>query len=120
LLQADRTPFGALLETFVLSELLKLASWSGGQLEFFHFRDRYDNEVDIVIEDQNGQLVGIEVEAAATVRGEDFSGIRKLVEVCGKRFALGLVLYDHDTVTPFGDRMFAAPISTLWGRTKAK
>jgi len=54
-LQANRTPFGSLLETFVLSELLKLASWSGEQFEFFHFRDRYDNEVDIVIEDQDGQ-----------------------------------------------------------------
>jgi predicted AAA+ superfamily ATPase len=58
-LHANRTPFGSLLETFVLSELLKLASWSGGRFEFFHFRDRYDNEVDIVIEDQDGQVVGI-------------------------------------------------------------
>jgi hypothetical protein len=27
---------------------------------------------------------------------------------------LGLVLYDHDKVVPFGERLFAAPISTLW------
>ena len=119
-LQANRTQFGPLLETFVLGELLKLASWSGERFEFFHFRDRYDNEVDIVIEDQDGQLIGIEVKASATVRSEDFAGIRKLAEVCGTRFALGLVLYDHDTVTPFGERMFAAPISTLWGTTQAR
>ena len=119
-LQANRTPFGSLLETFVLSELLKLSSWSGERFEFFHFRDRYDNEVDIVIEDQDAQVVGIEVKAAATVRGDDFSGLRKLAEACGKRFALGLVLCDHDTVTPFGERMFAAPISTLWGAAKAQ
>jgi predicted AAA+ superfamily ATPase len=118
-LQANRTPFGSLLETFVLSELLRLASWGGERLEFFHFRDRYDNEVDIVIEDQDGQVVGIEVKAAATVRGDDFSGLRKLAEASGKRFALGLLLYDHDTVTPFGERMFAAPISTLWGTESA-
>ncbi len=114
-LQVNRTPLGSLLESFVLSELLKLASWSDERFEFLHFRDRYGNEVDIVIEDQDGQVVGIEVKAAATVRGDDFSGLRKLREACGKRFALGLVLYDHDTVTPFGERMFAAPISTLWG-----
>jgi uncharacterized protein len=118
-LQTDRTPFGALLETFVLGELLKLASWNTERFEFFHFRDRHDNEVDIVIENQDGQLVGIEVKASATVRSTDFSGLRKLAEVCGRRFALGLVLYDHDTVTPFGERLFAAPISTLWGKAKA-
>ena len=66
------------------------------------------------MEDQRGHVVGIEVKAAATVTGGDFSALRKLAEACGKRFTLGLVLYDHDTLVPFGDRMFAAPISTLW------
>jgi hypothetical protein len=119
-LQSDRTPFGSLLETFVLSELLKLASWSAERYEFFHFRDRYDNEVDIVIENQDGQVVGIEVKASATIRGDDFAGLRKLAEASGKRFAMGLVLYDHDTVVPFGQRMFAAPISMLWGAVNSQ
>ena len=107
-------PFGAILETFILSELLKLASWHDERLEFFHFRDRDDYEVDIVTEDSRGHVVGIEVKAAATVTATDFSGLRKLAEACGKRFILGLVLYDHDTTVPFGERLFALPISTLW------
>jgi hypothetical protein len=107
-------PFGAILETFILAELLKLASWHDERLEFFHFRDRDDYEVDIVIEDPHGHVVGIEVKAAATVAATDFSGLRKLEEACGKRFILGLVLYDHDTTVPFGERLFALPISTLW------
>lgn len=114
-LQTDRIPFGALLETFVLSELLKLASWSSQPYEFFHFRDRYDNEVDIVIENADGRLIGIEVKAAATVQGDDFSGLRRFAQASGRKFALGLVLCNHDTVTPFGENMFAAPISSLWG-----
>lgn len=114
-LQADRTVFGSLLETFVLAELLKLATWNGARFEFHHFRDRYDNEVDVVIEDQDGHVVGIEVKSSATVSSVDFSGLRKLADACGKRFTLGLVLYDHDTLVPFGERLFAAPISTLWG-----
>jgi predicted AAA+ superfamily ATPase len=113
-LAADRMALGALLETFVLAELLKLVSWSGDDLEFFHFRDRDGNEVDIVLENSRGQVVGIEVKAAATVSRADFSGLHKLADACGERFTLGLVLYDHDTVVPFGERMFAAPISTLW------
>lgn len=107
-LGSDRTAFGALLETFVLGELLKLASWNIEPLGFFHFRDRYRNEVDIVIEDSRGRLVGIEVKAAATVTTSDFSGLGKLAEACGKRFAMGMVLYDHDTVVPFGERLLVA------------
>jgi hypothetical protein len=117
-LASDRMSFGALLETFILAELLKLASWHDERLEFFHFRDRYDYEVDILLEDPRARVIGIEVKAAATVTAADFSGSRKLAEACGKRFLLGLVLYDHDTTVPFGERLFASPISTLWKSRK--
>ncbi len=61
-----------------------------------------------------GRLVGIEVKASATVKGDDFTGLRKLAEACGKKFIMGLVLYDHDTVVPSGKHLFAMPISALW------
>lgn len=59
-------------------------------------------------------MVGIEVKASATVTTRDFAGIRRLSEDCGDRFVLGLVLHDHEQVVPFGERLFAAPISALW------
>lgn len=111
---ADRTAFGALLETFVLAEVLKLASWAGEPFEFFHFRDKEQNEVDVVIENAEGRLVGLEVKAAATVTAADFGGLRKLAAAAGKRFAAGYVLYDHDTIVPFGEKLFAVPLSALW------
>jgi predicted AAA+ superfamily ATPase len=114
-LRADRTQFGPLLETFVLSELFKLASWSDNRFQFFHFRDKDKNEVDIVMEDLQGRVVGIEVKAAATATAKDFSGLEKLKRACGKKFVLGLVLYDHDQLLSFGEQMYAAPISALWG-----
>ena len=113
-LRRDRLPFGAILETFVLAELLKMASWADERLEFSCFRDKERNEVDIVIENQRGHVVGIEVKAAATVSRGDFHGMRRLAEACGDRFVLGLVLYDHSQVVPFGDRMLAVPLSALW------
>lgn len=116
-LKSDRTAFGALLESFVFGELQKLANWSAGNYELFHFRDKERNEVDVVMEDDDGRVVGIEIKAAASVTQQDFRGLRKLAESCGKRFALGLVLYDHDVVVPFGERLVAAPISSLWGRS---
>ncbi len=90
------------------------APWHDEPIEFFHFRDRYDYEVDIVIEDSRGHVVGIEAKAAATVTGTDFFGMRKLTDACGKRFIMGLVPYDHDTVVPFGEKLLAVPVSTLW------
>ena len=54
------------------------------------------------------------MKASATVSARDFSGLRRLAAACGCRFALGLVLYDHDRAVPFDDRMAAVPVSTLW------
>ena len=110
----ERVLFGPLLESFVFGELLKNASWSEERYVFSHFRDKQLNEVDFVIEDRRGRIVGIEVKASATVTKKDFSGLHKLISACGQKFVLGLVLYDGDQLVPFGDRMLAAPISTLW------
>ena len=113
-LRLDRTPFGPLLETFVLGELFKLASWADDRYTFSHFRDKDRNKVDIVIEDGLGRVVGIEVKASATVSQGDFAGLSRLATATRDSFALGLVLYDHENTVPFGERMVAAPLSTLW------
>ena len=113
-LQRDRTRFGALLESFVVSELLKLASWSDRRFSFSHYRTKDQDEVDVVIEDRRGRIIGIEVKASATVKSDDFKGLRQLQEAVGDRFIRGLVLHDHDRVTPFGEKLHAAPLSILW------
>jgi len=114
-LAADRTAFGAVLETFVFSEVLKLTGWSEDRFFLSHFRDKEQNEVDIVLENRAGQIVGLEIKAGATVRNEDFSGLRKLADAAGPRFAFGAVLNDHEQITTFGERLAAVPISSLWG-----
>ena len=114
-LARDKTAFGPILETFVFSELRKIASWSTQRCSFSHFRDKDRNEVDIVLENRRGEIVGIEVKSSATVTPGDFSGMRRLAEACGSKFVQGMVLYDHDSVVPFADNMFAAPLSALWG-----
>jgi predicted AAA+ superfamily ATPase len=111
----NRTAFGAVLETFVHSEILKLTAWSDDRFSLSHFRDKELDEVDIVIENRRGQIVGLEVKASATVRNEDFSGLRKLAAAVGERFAFGAVLYDHEQAIGFGDRLAALPLASLWG-----
>jgi hypothetical protein len=110
----DRASFGSLLETFVFSEMLKHASWFEPRCSFYHYRDKDQDEVDIVVEQSSGALVGIEVKASATVNTSDFKGLRKLADACGNDFKLGLVLYDGERPVPFGERLFAAPLSCLW------
>jgi hypothetical protein len=111
---ADRGLLGPLLETFVYSEVLKLMTASNLRLTPFHFRDQQMHEVDIVLERDDGLIAGIEIKASATVRSGDFAGLRTLAEACGDRFAFGAVLYDSPDLVPFGDRLAAAPLSSLW------
>lgn len=110
----ERSLFGALLETFVFSEITKQSAWFDDTYTLYHYRDKDQDEVDIVVENERGAVVGIEVKASATVHASDFKGIRKLLEICGNDLRLGVVLYDGTTVVPFGDRLFAAPMSCLW------
>jgi len=42
------------------------------------------------------------------------NGLRKLKEAAGKRFRAGVVLYDGDVTAPFGEGLYAVPISYLW------
>lgn len=113
-LRRDRTLFGPILETFILGELLKLESWSEDRYTFSHFRDKERNEVDIVIENEHTEIVGVEVKASATVSKKDFSGLSRLASATDKKFVLGLVLYDGKRSLPFGERMAAVPVSALW------
>ena len=110
----DRSIFGPVLETFVLSEIMKQIAWLDGTYAVHHYRDKDQDEVDIVVENDRGALVGLEVKAAATVNAGDFKGLRKLAHASRNRFMLGAVLYDGKSTVSFGERMFAAPISCLW------
>ncbi len=112
--KANRGEFGALLESFVYSEVLKLITASDRQVTAYHFRDQLMHEVDIVLERDDGMIAGVEVKASATVKSSDFAGVRTLAEACKERFAYGIVLHDSADLVPFGDRMAAVPVSCLW------
>jgi len=113
-LWANRALLGQLLETFILQELRRQASWRDDPVAFYHFRDKDGVEVDIVMEGSGQHVAGIEVKAAATVTAADFRGLRKLQESAMGRFGGGVVLYDGEMTAPFGDGLFAVPIRSLW------
>lgn len=110
----DRTTFGHVLETFVFSELIKQAGWRDNGLELTYFRDKNDYEVDFVLESVGSSMVGVEVKAASTLDNDDFKGLRKLRELAGNQFKLGVVLYTGPHIARFGEGMYGLPISCLW------
>jgi len=114
-MKEDRTRFGPVLESFVYSELLKHAMVSEERYSIMHYRDRDKTEVDLVVERPNGEIVAVEVKAAATVRDADLRGLKRLHTGVGSQFRMGIVLYDGTDTVPVGDRLYAAPISSLWG-----
>ena len=105
---------GPLLENFVQSEINKQQSWSDTDYSLFHFRDRHSKEVDLVLELESGQIIGLEIKAASSISRNDFSGLKVLQELAGDNFYCGIVLYTGTEVNPFGEKLFAAPISTIW------
>jgi predicted AAA+ superfamily ATPase len=111
----DRSRFGNVLETFVFGELLKHTTTAEGDHQLLYYRDHDQNEVDFVIENAAGHLVGVEVKAAATVKESDLRGLKRLASVAGDQFKLGVILYDGTETLPLGERLWAAPLSSLWG-----
>lgn len=111
----DRTRFGALLETFVYTELMKHSATSDSEYQLLYYRDADKIEVDVVIEDPIGNLVCVEVKAAATVKSNDLRGLKKMAAVAGKKFKLGVLFYDGQEFLPLGDKIWAVPLSSLWG-----
>jgi predicted AAA+ superfamily ATPase len=103
-LYRDRDRLGPLLETFVLQELRRQASWHPDPVDFFHYRDRGSTSG-----------AGVEVKAAASVTEADFRGLRKLRDAAGRQFAAGVVLYDGASAVRFGGNLFAVPLRILWG-----
>ncbi len=105
--------FGGLLENLIFMELLKQNSWSDEQVSLFHFRDKYKNEVDIVLERDNNQIIGIEVKASATIKKQDFKGLIKLAEFNPSKFQYGIVFYSGKEILPFSQndiQLYALPI----------
>ena len=81
-------------------------------------RDKDQLEVDVVIANGHGQLVGVEVKAAASVQAAQCAGLRRLASQAGDRFLDGAILYDGIQTLPMGSLagrpIWALPLASLW------
>lgn len=109
---------GALLENFVFGELDKQLGWSTTRASLHHYRSHSGDEVDFVLEDRKGRVVGVEVKASATLAASDAAPLKKLAGELRARFVRGVVLYTGDETIPFDRHIHALPLSALWKITE--
>ena len=109
----DRNLFGHLLESYVYNELKRQASGLNSSVNFYHFRDTNQNEIDIIIETRSGDLYAIEIKATSTVRPADFKTMKKFAEQYKNRFKMGILFYDGELALPSGEQFLAVPLNWL-------
>ncbi len=111
-----RDRFGHLLESFVIQQLVAQAGWTDPDLRFWHYRDKDQVEVDLVIT-RGRKTWGVEVKASASVTSADGLGLRRLAQQCGKDFQGGILFHSGASTLPMADpRFLAVPLAMLWDR----
>lgn len=108
------TDFGHLLETFVVGELRKQASWLDEPVTLGHWRTSDGAEVDLVVEYDDGRVVAFEVKASERAPGKDFRGLAQLRDLLGARFIGGIVLTTGSRSYTYEERLHVMPVDRLW------
>jgi predicted AAA+ superfamily ATPase len=106
--------FGHVLETFVVNEALRQASWLDEPVITGHFRTHDQVEVDLVMESYDGRTAGIEVKASSRVSQQDLRGLRMLRDKLGGAFTGGVLLNLGERSYTIDERIHVLPVSTLW------
>jgi predicted AAA+ superfamily ATPase len=111
---AALSEYGHLLETFAVGEILKQVSWSDAPVISGHFRTEAGDEVDLVLERDDGQVIAFEIKAGSRVSGEDFRGLHKLKERLGDRLEEAIILYTGVHAYTHHGWITVLPLSRLW------
>ncbi len=113
-LVVNRDLIGHLLESFVVQQVMAEAAWTDPDLEFWHYRDKDQIEVDLVMT-RGLRTWGFEIKASSSLTARDARGLARLAARCGRDFAGGILFHTGRDILPLGDpRMVAAPVSEIW------
>ncbi len=115
----DGNLLGRVLETFVTAQLRAEATVAAARPKFYHLRTEQGRvEIDIVAELRGQRIIGIEVKADSAASGQDARHLAWLRDNLGDRFIAGVVFHTGPATYPLGNRIVAAPISTLWAGSR--
>src|SRR5690348_7541670 len=108
------TEYGHLLETFAVGEILKQVSWSDAPVTSGYFRTEAGDEVDLVLERDDGQVIAFEIKAGTRVDGDDLRGLRFLKDRLGSRLQESIVLYTGEYTYQMDGWIQIVPLCQLW------
>jgi hypothetical protein len=103
---------GAVMETAVLMEVVKAASFAGKVPSLGFWRTSNGAEVDLVVE-VGDRLAPIDTKLSATPKIAMASGIHAFRKDHGSRSLPGWVVYSGDMLLPMGDGALALPYTLL-------
>jgi len=101
-----------LVESWVYHELASQADVLGG-CEISQYRDKDKREIDFLVENDGGQMLGVEVKAGASVCDGDFRHMRWFAQNLAKKQMIGIVLYSGRELLSFGKGFWAVPMAAL-------
>ena len=113
-MKTDGSLLGKAMETFVLTELMKLNTWSKTRVRIYHYRTQLGKEIDFLLERSDGSIVAIEVKSSSTIDSSAFAPMIALSHNLRKRFVRGIVFYTGKEMIPFGNNLLALPMQSLW------
>ncbi len=103
---------GKLLETWVHHELAVRAELGGWDV--YQYRDAEKREIDFLVADGEGALLGIEVKAGSVVRADDFRHLVWFRDHLAPGPFTGIVLHTGDQGMRFGEGLFAVPMAAFF------
>lgn len=81
---------GNIFETFIVSDLVKMRTNAGREINLYYWRDKTGYEIDLIA-DQGEQLMPIEIKSGKTINTEFFKNLNYWMNLSGEK--KGMVLY---------------------------
>jgi predicted AAA+ superfamily ATPase len=99
---------GAILETYIVGEILKSYYHNGREPTIYFYRDADQREIDIIIED-NGVLYPVEVKKSANPGLKDCSSFGLLLRL-NKKVGLGAIVCLQPERIPLSREVVSIPV----------
>lgn len=108
---------GKLIETFVFNQLAAIIDAQEERYKLYHYRDKDARELDFIIENSDGDLLGIEVKSSSSPSKDAFKHLKWFKEHQAKdRKFIGIVIYTGNDVLSYGDGFWLVPANALWAK----
>jgi len=104
--------FGAIFETFVVSEIKKYINASGLNVNFYHWRTNSSAEVDLIIE-KDGFLYPIEIKSKSNLNAYDARGLKSFRDTYKNKCKHSLIIYAGKELYKISKNITAVPWNAI-------